>query len=134
MADTGAPAPVLVDPVAAFVTDIIAKLMSGVAAPAIISAAEAAYPWLSLPVIKQIFEAIVKEVAGKISIVMEQGAIRIVFQIEAGTKLAILASSLEALKKAHDSGDTNAISDAEQKAIDQWGAIIRFPGLAPVHK
>lgn len=134
MADTGAPAPVLVDPVAAFVTDIIAKLMSGMAAPALTKAAEAAYPWLALPVIKQIFEAIVNEIAGKISVVLEQGAVKIVFQIEAGTKLAVLASSLEALKKAHDAGDPNAISDAEQKAIDQWGAIIHFPGLAPVHK
>lgn len=126
--------PVAIDPIATFFNDLISKLMSGIAAPAIIAAAEAAQPWLAYPIIKQIFEAIVNEAAGKIAIIEEQGVVKIIFQIEAGSKLALLASSLNALQKARNSGDTNAISDAEQKAIDQWGSAIHFPGLAPVHK
>lgn len=126
--------PVAIDPIATFFNDLISKLMSGIAAPAIIAAAEAAQPWLAYPIIKQIFEAIVNEAAGKIAIIEEQGVVKIIFQIEAGSKLALLASSLNALQKARNGGDTNAISDAEQKAIDQWGSAIHFPGLAPVHK
>ena len=66
-AATSTTVPVPVDPVAVFFTNFINQLMTGVAAPAIEAAAEAQVPFLALPIVKQLFEAIVNELAGKLS-------------------------------------------------------------------
>ena len=131
-AATSTTVPVPVDPVAVFFTNFINQLMTGVAAPAIEAAAEAQVPFLALPIVKQLFEAIVNALAGKLSILEQQGALMIIFQIEQASTLYKLTASLKAIQDAHASGDQNAIDQAKQDAINQWASTIHFPGVAPV--
>jgi hypothetical protein len=121
------------DQLAATIVSIISQITNNVEAPAIDSAAEAAEPFLAWPVIKQIFEAVIGDLTGKMAIVEEEGALQIVFNIQADSKLSALAQSALALQKANQTGDAGAISQATQNAINQWGAIIHFGGVAPVN-
>ncbi len=110
---------------------IIAGLTNNVEAPAIDAAAEGAEPFLAWPVIKQVFEAVVSDLTGQMAIVEEQGILKIVFELQADSRLATLASSALALNKAQQSGDANAISQATQDAANDWCSIIHNPGIAP---
>ena len=126
-------APRQIDPIGSLVVDIIAALTSKLEVPAIEAAAEAAQPVLALPVIKQIFEFLVSEFAGKLAIEEEGLALRLVFKVEADSRLLQLSQAALALQKANQSGDEDAISKATQDAVNQWGNVIHWGGVAPVH-
>lgn len=124
--------PRAVDPFAAFLNLVINGLITGVAAPTLEAAAEAQVPILAAPIIKQIFEDIVGYVAGKISVTEQQGVLTIVFDVEKDSKLYALAGAALALKQAQDSGDQHAIDEAKQKAIEGWGNLVHWGGVASV--
>ncbi|MGZ6468425.1 MAG: hypothetical protein ACXWQJ_14090 [Bdellovibrionota bacterium] len=131
MPDTSSPRDI--DPVAAFLNTLISGLTTGVEVPLIEGAAESQVPFLALPIVKQLFEYIVEYAAGKLSIAEQQGVLVIVFNVEMDSKLhGVMRSALD-LQNARKSGDQNAIDAAKQKAIDQWGNLIHFGGIAPVH-
>ena len=121
-----------IDTLANTIVQIIAGLTNNVEAPAIDAAAEGAEPFLAWPVVKQVFEAVVSDLTGQMAIVEEQGILKVVFELQADSRLATLASTALALNKAQQSGDANAISQATQDAANAWGSIIHNPGIAPV--
>lgn len=131
MADNSTP-PVAVDPVGAFAVSVISQLMDGVAAPLIEAAAETAEPELAWPIVKQIFEATVGYLAGKLSVMEQEGVLQLVFAIEEDSKLYSMGQALLVLQAANASGDPNAISKATQDAANQWGSTIHWPGVAPI--
>lgn len=125
-------APVLIDPVANFLNTLINGLTTKVAAPALEAALESQAPFLAAPVVKQLFEAAIGYLAGKISVVEQDGIIQLVFNIEQSDALYNLSQSLIALQNAQKSGDQNAISQATQDAANKWASIIHFSGVSPV--
>lgn len=125
-------APQTTDQLAALINIILNGLTTGVAAPAIETTAEAEAPVLAAPVIKQIFEDVINYLAGKLSIAEQTGALEIVFSVQEDSRLYALGKALLALQAAQKQGDPNAISSATNAAVNQWGSIIHWPGLAPV--
>jgi hypothetical protein len=125
--------PKLVNPVGDLVNKVISMLVTGVAAPAIEKFAEAEFPPLDWPIVKQIFEHVVENFAGKLSFSMQDGAIVIVVNVQTGSELHSTLSALADLQAAHKAGDPHAIEQARQKAIDSWGNIIHWDGIIPKH-
>ncbi len=125
--------PVQINAAGSFVNKLIAMLVTGVAAPAIEKFAEAELPFLAFPVVKQIFEYILEEYAGKLSFALQDGAIVIVFDVQTGTELHGVISSLTELQAAHKLGDKDAIKKATDKAMDSWGDLIHWDGIASKH-
>ena len=124
--------PQTTDAFAAALVDVISGLANNLAAPAIDAAAEADAPILAVPVIKQIFEAIVGELVGELTINLEGPILRVVFTIQESSKIYALGKAAVALQQAQASGDPNAISTATQNEIDQWSNLIHWGGTAPV--
>jgi hypothetical protein len=131
ISQTPAP-PQAIDPIAKFFNTVISGLTTGLGAPVVEAAAEVEVPFLAEPIIKQLFEALVNYFAGKLSIVEQQGALQLVFAVEEGTKLYDLGQAMLALQQARAGGNPDAISAAQQNAVNQWGSAIHFSGIAPV--
>ena len=88
--------------------------------------------FLAEPIIKQIFEAVVNYAAGKFSIDVQGGALKVVFAVQADEKLYDTLLKLAAYQKAQANGDTDAQSQALNDAVNSWGNLFHFGGVAPV--
>jgi hypothetical protein len=122
--------PVITNPVATFLNTVVGGLLTGITAPAIDLAAEAAFPLLGFPIIKEIFEYAIKELAGQISINIQDGIVSIVINIETNSELHNLLSVLAAVNAAHKSGNANDIAKAIDDAGTAWDNLGHFDGIA----
>lgn len=126
-------APVKENAFASFINKLISMLVTGVAAPVIEKFAEEQFPPLALPVVKQIFEHLVDKYAGKLSFAMQDGALTIVIDIQTDAELRATLKSLADLQEAHKRGNPDEIKKAVEKAMDDWGDIIHWDGIATKH-
>ncbi|MFA7333643.1 MAG: hypothetical protein WC130_05025 [Kiritimatiellia bacterium] len=126
--------PVKINPVGSFINRIVAMLITGISAPLIISFAYTQLPFLQFPIIKQIFESVINNLAGKFSFGVQDGVISIVVDAQVGAELSATVTSLAELQRAQQAGDEDAHKKAIEKGMDSWGDLIHWDGFIPKHK
>ena len=124
--------PQTTDAFGATIVQILGGLATGLEAPVIEAAAEAAEPILAAPIVKQIFEAIVGSLVGDFTLAEGGGALKVVFTVQNDSKLYSLGKAALAVQAAQASGDPAAISTATQNEVNQWGNLIHWGGVSPV--
>lgn len=126
--------PVKINPVGSFINKIVAMLITGISAPTIIAFAYSQLPWLQFPILKQIFEGVINNLAGKFSFGVQDGVISIVVDSQVGAELSATVSTLAELQRAQQSGDEDAHKKAIENGMDAWGDLIHWDGLIPKHR
>ena len=119
--------PTTTDSTASIVSQPIADIF-GAAVTAAESAIIAAQPWLGLPVIKQLWEALFSYIVGKISGALGTGAGFLVIDLQTYTEVTNAASAIQALQAAQTSGDSNAITQARAQADAAAAALLHYNG------
>ena len=119
--------PTTTDSTAAIVSQTVTDIF-GAAVTAAETAIIAAQPWLGLPVIKQLWEALFSYIVGKISGALGTGAGFLVIDLQTYTEVTNAASAIQALQAAQTSGDSNAITQARAQADAAAAALLHYNG------
>ena len=119
--------PTTTDSTAAIVSQTVTDIF-GAAVTAAETAIIAAQPWLGLPVIKQLWEALFSYIVGKISGALGTGAGFLVIDLQTYTEVTNAASAIQALHAAQTSGDSNAITQARAQADAAAAALLHYNG------
>lgn len=107
---------------------IIHTAIMDVAVTAAIQAATAEFPWLNLPIIKQLFSWAVNFAFGFLDKYLERAAAFAVIDSQTGIEAIAYEKSVQALQSAQDSGDKNAVSKATQNFKDTLARLIHYDG------
>ena len=119
--------PTTTDSTASIVSQTVTDIF-GAAVTAAETAIIADQPWLGLPVIKQLWEALFSYIVGKISGALGTGAGFLVIDLQSYTEVTNAASAIQALHAAQTSGDSNAITQARAQADAAAAALLHYNG------
>ena len=119
--------PTTTDSTASIVSQTVTDIF-GAAVTAAETTIIAAQPWLGLPVIKQLWEALFSYIVGKISGALGTGAGFLVIDLQTYTEVTNAASAIQALQAAQTSGDSNAITQARAQADAAAAALLHYNG------
>ena len=119
--------PTTTDSTASIVSQTVTDIF-GAAVTAAETMIIAAQPWLGLPVIKQLWEALFSYIVGKISGALGTGAGFLVIDLQTYTEVTNAASAIQALQAAQTSGDSNAITQARAQADAAAAALLHYNG------
>ena len=119
--------PTTTDSTAPIVSQTVTDIF-GAAVTAAETAIIAAQPWLGLPVIKQLWEALFSYIVGKISGALGTAAGFLVIDLQTYTEVTNAASAIQALQAAQTSGDSNAITQARAQADAAAAALLHYNG------
>lgn len=125
--------PQLTNKWAQLLDDVISGIVGGVAPHVIAGMIETAAPWLRLPIIKQIFEAVVSHFMGKISIDMQGGVNQVVINIQTGSELHKLFVVAAKRKEIDQTGDEDARKKALAEQEAAWDNLGHWDGIAKPH-
>ena len=92
--------------------------------------AEAAQPWLALPVIKQIFQSIVSYICGLLGKTGQLLATFAITKYQGSVENSALQTAETEVEAAIQSGDPNAIAKAEQDFQKAQSAAVNSDGSA----
>lgn len=127
MAEQGEPLPA--NPVLGVVDGVISGLIYGVGVNAAIASLTAQFPFLGLPIIKQLVAYLFTLVAGKIFDAIEPGAIFSVIDNQTDAEKAAVNQAKQQLSAALHGGDDASINKAKQDFKSAFGRLIRFDGV-----
>ena len=119
--------PTTTDSTASIVSQTVTDIF-GAAVTAAETAIIADQPWLGLPVIKQLWEALFSYIVGKISGALGTAAGFLVIDLQTYTEVTNAASAIQALQAAQTSGDSNAITQARAQADAAAAALLHYNG------
>ena len=119
--------PTTTDSTASIVSQTVTDIF-GAAVTAAETTIIAAQPWLGLPVIKQLWEALFSYIVGKISGALGTAAGFLVIDLQTYTEVTNAASAIQALQAAQTSGDSNAITQARAQADAAAAALLHYNG------
>ena len=119
--------PTTTDSTASIVSQTVTDIF-GAAVTAAETTIIAAQPWLGLPVIKQLWEALFSYIVGKISGALGTAAGFLVIDLQTYTEVTNAASAIQALQAAQTSGDSNAITQARAQADQAAAALLHYNG------
>ena len=119
--------PTTTDSTASIVSQTVTDIF-GAAVTAAETTIIAAQPWLGLPVIKQLWEALFSYIVGKISGALGTGSGFLVIDLQTYTEVTNAASAIQALQAAQTSGDSNAITQARAQADAAAAALLHYNG------
>lgn len=95
------------------------------------TALEADYPWLALPIVKQLFEALFGYIAGKISDQLQNVATFTVIDIQVGSEESGISQALTNLIAAEKTGNAQQIQAAIAAYQAAQSALVNDDGSAP---
>ncbi len=113
---------------ASVVNGILKNLIDGVGVGAAETAAIAVYPFLAWPVVRQIFDAVLKLVANEIYKQAAMAATKVVIDVQVGMEESKTGDSFQNLQMALASGDPDAIKKASDDLDASYKALINFDG------
>lgn len=111
--------------------DSVIKAGGGILVSVVETAIIADVPWLGLPVIKQIWEALFSWICGYFIRAAEDGATFAVIDIQTGSEVSGVSSALAALVAAEKTGDASAIKKAIQDYANAQSSLVHSDGSAP---
>lgn len=85
-------------------------------------------PWLRLPVISQIFDAVVNKYGAMIDQAIQNSATFMVLNIQTSSENNAFKDSVTALKQAQTTGDQNAIQKARDDFKKNLGNLVHWDG------
>jgi hypothetical protein len=101
------------------------------AIPAVEALVYADAPFLAIPVVKQLFEALLGYLAGKFSSVLQDVGTFTVIDVQVSNEQSAVTRALATLNAAKASGDTQAIMTAEQNYANAISSLIHSDGSSP---
>jgi hypothetical protein len=113
---------------ASTVDSIIQSAIFDVALNALKTYLYAQMPWLSYPIIKQVFGAFLNWVAGYIYTYLTQVANFTVIDLQTDQEKSSYAAAVTQLQAAQSLGDPNAIQKAKDQFTSTLGNLIHFDG------
>lgn len=123
--------PTTTNATASAVNDILKTIIEGAGQGAIEAAAIADFPWLGLPIIKQLFELVLSKITGLIYQDAANAATKIVIDVQVNVEKSQVLNAFQTLQMAIASGDKNAIQQASTDLDNCYGSLIHFGGSAP---
>lgn len=122
--------PTTVNPVASVVNSVLKKAIEDVGETAAESALIADFPWLGLPVVKQIFEYGLGIVGKYFYEQAAFAATKIIIDVQTKLEASSAQSAFENLRMAVASGDANAIQLASDDLDKAYANLIHYDGSA----
>jgi hypothetical protein len=110
------------------VDSIIQSAIFDVALSALKTYLYAQMPWLSYPIIKQVFGSFLNWIAGYIYTYLTQVANFTVIDLQTDQEKSSYAAAVTQLQAAQSSGDPNAIQKAKDQFTITLGNLIHFDG------
>lgn len=120
--------PTTTNQTASVVNGILSNLINGAGITAAESAAIAEFPWLGLPIIKQIFELVLNKVASIIYDQAAYAATKVVIDVQVGLEESATGPAFQNLQMAIASGDQAAIAKASKDLDTAYSNLIHFDG------
>lgn len=115
---------------ATIVNGILKDVIEGGGEAAAEAAAIAAYSWLGLPIIKQLFELVLSTIAGEIYKQAAFAATKVIIDVQVGIEESTVGSAFANLQMAVASGDGAAIAKASSDLNASYAALIHSDGSA----
>lgn len=125
-----ADAPTTTNQTATVVNQIIHDAIFDVAVQAAETAATAEFPFLGAPVVKQIFDAVVNYVAGKIYSALAQTATFTVIDVQVSQEDSAVNKAVASLNATVNSNDQAAIQKANEDFKNAIASLIHYDGSA----
>ena len=120
--------PTTINPPAQTVDGIISEAIYSAALPAAETALIAQFPFLGFPVVKPIFEAVLKYIAGIIFTQLANGGTKIVITIQTDKEKAVYSAAEGALRAAQLSGNPAQLKQATEAFKVAVQNLIHFDG------
>lgn len=115
---------------ASVINGVLSNIINTAGVDAAETAAIAAYPWLGWPIVRQIFDGILKVVAGEIYKQAAYAATKIVIDVQVELEESKTSDAFKNLQMALASGDKNAIAKASSNLDVAYGNLIHMDGWA----
>lgn len=116
---------------ASVVNDILKTIIEGAGKPGIEAALIADFPWLGLPIVKQIFEFVLSKVADLVYKDAANLATKIIIDAQVNLEKSTVIGAFQNLQMAIASGDESAIKMASNDLDKAYGSLIHSDGSAP---
>lgn len=113
------------------VSDALQKLIEGVGVDAAEAGIIAEFPWLGVPVVKQILEWFLNKISSYFYVAAANAATSIVIDVQTNMESSTAIVAFQTLQMAIAGGDPNAIQKASQDLSSAYASLIHSDGWSP---
>lgn len=114
--------------VASTVNSVLKTIIEGAGTTALENALIVEFPWLGLPVIKQIFEFILNKVSAIIYQDAAEAATKLIIDLQVNGEESSVGNAFKNLQMALASGDQNAINQTSKELDQAYASLIHSDG------
>lgn len=122
--------PATINQLATTINGVLKDLITGGGASVVEASLITQYPFLGLPIIRQLFEWVVGLVAGDIYEQAAMAATKIVIDVQVDLEVSKTSDAFKSLQMAIASGDPGAIQKASSDLNDAYSSLIHSDGSA----